>query len=154
MPLRHAWVLMFTCLGCSVRASEVAVINPSHIGSHAFRGELPGGVKFLGTMIVTVDTIVPRPRDGECRVATRAPSRQYLVYECAIAGASNVMVALDRVSPLQRSTWGVTASVRKSRTVCTNWRTWENGTRTCTQSHQEEYFERANLQGPLIIGPP
>jgi hypothetical protein len=156
MPSRHEWIglLLVPCLGCAARASDVAATNPSHIGSHPFRAELPGGVKFLGTMIVTEDTIVPRPQDGECRPAAGVPNRQYLVYECAISGASNVMVALDLTSPLRRSTWGVAANVRKSRSVCTSWRTWENGTRTCTRSQQEEYFEKAQLQGPLIMSPP
>jgi hypothetical protein len=156
MPLRHAWsgLMLVTCLGCAARATEMATINPLPIGSYPFRAELPGGVKFHGMMIVTEDTIVPRPQDGECRPAAGAPSRQHLVYQCAIAGASNVMVSLDRISPLRRSTWGVEAAVRKSRSVCTNWRTWENGTRTCTQSSPEDYFERTNVQGLLIIGPP
>lgn len=140
--------------GCATHQAGLPAMNPAYVGNHAFRAELPGGIKFMGTVIVTEDTIVARPADGECRLAAGAPSRQHLVYECAIPGATNVMVALDRASPLRRSTWGLVANVRKSRSVCTNWRTWENGTRTCTQSQPEEYFERTQLQGPLIMGPP
>lgn len=129
-------------------------IPATSIGQHAFRAELPGGAMFAGLMVVTEDTMVPRPSEGECRVATTNPNRQHFVYTCTIPGTPDVMLALDRTNPLRRSTWGVTASVRKTRQKCTDYRTWENGTRTCTRSEPEEYFDSVQVQGTLQVTPP
>jgi hypothetical protein len=106
-------------------------------------------------VVITGDTVVPRPTDGECRVAPSvAAGRQHFVYECAVPGVSGIMLAFDRVNPLRRSTWGLSTTVRKTRAVCTGWRTWENGTRSCTRTEPEEYFDKVQLQGTLVFGPP
>jgi hypothetical protein len=147
-------VLVASVSGCAGRTSQPAALSPSQIGTHAFQAELPGGVRYTGTVTVTEDTIVARPAHGECRLASTGTSRQQIVYECVVPGAPNVILALDRANPVRRSTWGMETTVRKSRSICTAWRTWENGTRTCTRSEPEEYFEKARLAGTLMMVPP
>jgi len=140
-------------------AANASMASPSHssavVGQHAFSASLPGGVKLAGILVVTGDTIVPRPTDGECRLASpTAVSRQHVVYECSIPGVSGIMLAFDRVNPVRRSTWGLATTVRKTRDVCREWRTWENGARTCTRTTPEDYFERAQSRGQLTVVPP
>lgn len=157
MRTRHSLGVALVTTACAstgaVPASS-ATIPATSVGQHAFRAELPGGTMFAGVMIVTEDTIVPRPDDGECRISATNPNRQRFVYACSLPGTPEVLLALDRASPLRRSTWGLVTPVRKTRQKCTDYRTWENGTRTCTRSEPEEYFDQVQVSGTLQVTPP
>lgn len=53
--------------------------------------------------------------------------------------------------PVRRSTWSVTMPVRKQRDVCVEFRTWENGTQTCTRNVPAEYIEQVKMSGELVV---
>lgn len=139
--------------GCASHGGAPSVPAGRGPGQHAFTADLPNGVAFRGVLVVTEDTIVPRPADGECRPAPGASGRTHIVYECGTAGVTGILLAFDRGNPLRRSTWGLATRVRKTRSICTEWRTWENGNRSCTRTEPEEYFESERLQGAVVITP-
>ena len=104
-----------------------------------------------GLLDVSLDTIVVRSEAAPCRVMAEQSSRAALLYECGVPGTPGVRLSLDRRHPVRRSTWSVMMPVRKKRDVCVAYRTWENGTQTCTRSVPEEYIEQTRVSGELVV---
>lgn len=148
-------VVVASCLalgtGCGARRSLDDVTPFAEFGRYAFVATMPGGQRLTGTLDVAPDTLVARGAANECKVATTQPSGDYLAYDCVLAGTSGVSLLIDRRSPARKSTWNATTQVSKKRDVCTDYRTWENGSRSCIRSEPQEYFERVRVQGSLTV---
>lgn len=107
--------------------------------------------RVTGLIDVALDTMVARSESAPCTRATVQPDRNQLVYECPAPGTAGVKLSLDRRHPVRNSKWSYFASVLKTRDVCTAFRTWENGTRTCTRSTPEQYVEQVLRSGELVV---
>jgi len=143
----------FLALGaaCGARRPMEDVTPFAEFGRYAFVAAMPGGHRVTGTLDVAPDTLVARASSTDCRVAATQPSGDYLAYECMVPGTAGVNLHIDRRSPSRKSTWNAVTQVSKKRDVCLDYRTWENGTRTCIRSEPQEYFERVRVQGPLVV---
>jgi hypothetical protein len=148
-------IVVIICLavaGCAQKGATADVTPaPDAAGRYAFTAEIATGQRLAGTIDVAPDTVIVRPAGVECKVASRQQSTDQLAYDCVVPGTNGVSLVIDRRSPLRRSTWVQSTQVAKKRDVCTQFRTWENGTRTCEVSTPEEYFEVVKKQGPLVI---
>ena len=82
------------------------------------------------------------------------PGREVLVYECQLPGTTGINLQIDRRNPSRKSRWSLLTQVTKKRDICTEYRTWENGTRTCARSMPEEYLEKVRVEGSLVVTPP
>ena len=154
MPfLRTVAVVALLALGtaCGARRQVDDVPSIVDFGRYAFVATIPGGQRLTGTLDVAPDTVIARAASSECRVATAHPSGDFLAYDCVVPGTNGVNLFIDRRSPARKSTWAIITQVSKKRDVCTDYRTWENGTRTCIRSTPQEYFERVRVQGPLVV---
>lgn len=121
------------------------------MGRYGFVADVPGGQRLTGTLDVTPDTLLARVTNVECKVSPQQQNGDLLAYDCAVPGTPSVNLLIDRRNPTKKSTWAVVTQVAKKRDVCVAWRTWENGSRTCTRSEPEEYFERVRVQGALVV---
>ena len=121
------------------------------MGRYGFVADVPGGQRLTGTLDVMPDTLVARVTNVECKVSAQQTNRDFLAYDCAIPGTPGVNLLIDRRNPIKKSTWAVVAQVSKKRDVCVAWRTWENGSRSCTLRQPEEYIERVRVQGALVV---
>ena len=152
---RRFTAALTTCLvagGCSARQGPGGADLPlEELGRFSFAIETRDGVRMTGLLDVSLDTIVARSETAPCRVMAEQSSSSALTYECGVPGTPGVRLSLDRRHPVRRSTWSVTMPVRKKRDVCVAWRTWENGTQTCTRSVPEEYTENTRVTGELIV---
>lgn len=121
------------------------------MGRYGFVADVPGGQRLTGTLDVMPDTLVARVTNVECKVNAQQTNRDFLAYDCAVPGTPSVNLLIDRRNPIKKSTWAVVAQVSKKRDVCVAWRTWENGSRSCTLRQPEEYIERVRVQGALVV---
>ena len=121
------------------------------MGRYGFVADLPGGQRLTGTLDVMPDTLLARVTNVECKVSPQQPNGDFLTYDCAVPGTPSVNLMIDRRNPTKKSTWAAVTQVAKKRDVCVAWRTWENGSRTCTRSEPDEYFERVRVQGALVV---
>jgi hypothetical protein len=137
--------------GCGARRPVEDVTPFAEFGRYAFVATMPGGQRLTGTLDVAPDTLVARAASTECKVAATQPSGDYLAYECLVPGTTGVNLLIDRRNPSRKSTWNTLTQVSRRRDVCNEYRTWENGTRTCIRSTPEEYFERVRVQGALVV---
>lgn len=146
-------VVSFLALGiaCGARRPADDVSSIAAFGRYAFVATIPGGQRLTGTLDVAPDTLIARAASFECRVAPAQPSADFLAYDCVVPGTTGLSLLIDRRNPARKSTWAAITQVSKKRDVCTDYRTWENGTRTCIRSTPQEYFERVRLQGPLVV---
>ena len=144
-------VLLALCTACGARRQVDDVPSIAEFGRYAFVATIPGGQRLTGTLDVAPDTLIARAASSECRVAPEQPSGDFLSYDCVVPGTNGVSLFIDRRSPARKSTWAIITQVSKKRDVCTEYRTWENGTRTCIRSAPQEYFERVRVQGPLVV---
>src|SRR5687768_1527651 len=150
---RSARVLLTTVLAvmaCKARQDPVTESPLSDLGRFSFVVEGRDVGRMTGLLDVTLDTIVARSEMAPCRVVPEK-DRAYLAYECAAPGTTGVRLTLDRRNPVRRSTWSILTPVRKKRDVCVAFRTWENGTRTCTRTMPEEYIEQVRRAGDLVV---
>ena len=152
---RYATAVFTTSLvaaACSpqrqVDASEPPVAD---LGRFSFAIETREGVRMTGLLDVGADTIVARSESAPCQVMPDRSTSAAISYECKAPGTSGVRLSLDRRNPVRRSTWSVLTPVRKRRDACTQYRTWENGTRTCVASMPEEYIERVLVSDKLVV---
>ena len=134
-----------------MRAATGIAPGSDPYGRYPFTAEVATGQRLTGTIDIGPDTVVARPTGVECRVSPGQPSSDQLAYDCVLPGTNGVSLVIDRRSPLRRSQWVQSTQVTKKRDVCTQWRTWENGTRTCERSTPEEYFELVKRQGPIVV---
>ena len=155
MPTRRSigQGLMAACaLGaCSARQAPATELPDEGLGRYGFVAEASEGRRMTGILSVTRDTIVVQPDGTSCRVAKEQANSSHLVYECLFPGTAGLHLSIDRRSPVRRSTWAVFLPIRRVRDVCILYRTWENGTRTCTQYIPEEYIEQVRRTGPLVV---
>lgn len=139
-------------VGCASRQTPGEVDVPvEELGRFSFAIETRDGVRMSGLLDVSLDTIVVRSELAPCRTVAGQSTSTALTYECAVPGTPGVRLLLDRRHPVRRSTWSVTMPVRKKRDVCVAFRTWENGTQTCTRSVPEEYIEQVKVSGELAV---
>jgi hypothetical protein len=137
---------------CSTQRGVEASNPPvAEVGRYSFTLETRDGVRMTGLLDVGADTIVARSESAPCRVMAERSTSAAIAYECQVAGTSGVRLSLDRRHPVRRSTWSVLTPVRKKRDVCLEYRTWENGTRTCVTSMPEEYTEQVLVSGELVV---
>jgi hypothetical protein len=146
--------LVLGALACG--ASRPAPPGPEAValdamGRYGFVADVPGGQRLTGTLDVMTDTLLARVTNLECKVSPQQTNRDFLAYDCAVPGTPSVNLLIDRRNPTKKSTWAVVTQVSKKRDVCVAWRTWENGSRSCTLSQPEEYFERVRVQGALVV---
>jgi len=139
------------CSGAATRAATGITPGSDPYGRYPFTAEIATGQHLTGTIDIGPDTVIARPNGVECRVAPGQPSSDQLAYDCVLSGTNGVSLVIDRRSPLRRSQWVQSTQVSKKRDICTQWRTWENGSRTCEMSKPEEYFELVKRQGPLVV---
>jgi hypothetical protein len=155
MPVtRSRYALLVAILlvqACRSRQGSGEVVPLEDVGRFSFLVEARDGVRMTGWLDVTLDTIVARSESAPCRFVAEQADRTHLPYECAAPGTSGVRLLLDRRYPLRRSTWSVVTPVRRKRDVCVAFRTWENGTRTCTRTMPEEYIEQVRQAGELVV---
>lgn len=144
-------VLLALATACGARRQANDVPSIAEFGRYAFVATIPGGQRLTGTLDVAPDTVVARVASSECRVAPTQPSSDFLAYDCVVSGTTGVNLLIDRRSPARKSTWATITQVSKKRDVCSEYRTWENGTRSCIRSTPQEYFERVRVQGPLVV---
>jgi hypothetical protein len=144
-------ILVWSVIGCgSSRRAETDVVTADY-GRYSFVAEASTDVRVTGVLLLAQDTIVPQPSGTMCRVAANQPSTDNLLYDCQIAGDAKFMLSIHRRNPLRRSMWVMVTPTRRTRQACIAWRTWENGTRTCTRSVPEEYIEQVRSTGNIII---
>jgi hypothetical protein len=153
MPFRLAAVVSVLLFGiaCGARRPVDDVVPFAELGRYAFMAPIPGGQRLAGTLDVAPDTLIARANSVDCRVASTQPSGDYLAYECTVPGTTGVDLFIDRRNPTRTSRWATTTRVVKKRDVCIDYRTWENGTRTCIRSEPQEYFERVRVEGSLVV---
>lgn len=144
-------VAIALCAACSARKESDTEVPVVDLGRYSFVVEAREGVRMAGTLTITRDTILAQPSGTTCRLPTEQPSSAHIVYECQVPGTSGLQLSIDRRSPLRRSTWAVVLPVRRTREVCSAWRTWENGTRSCTRKTAEEYIEQVRQTGGLVV---
>jgi hypothetical protein len=138
--------------GCASRQTPGDVEIPlEELGRFSFAIETRDGVRMSGLLDVSLDTIVARSELAPCRVTAEQSTSAAFTYECRVPGTPGVKLLLDRRHPVRRSTWSVLMPVRKKRDVCVAFRTWENGTQTCTRSVPEEYIEQVKVSGELVV---
>ena len=156
MTLWKCAAVLFTtsvvAMACSTKR-QVETFGPptTELGRFAFAIETRDGVRMTGLLDVGVDTIVARSEAAPCRVMTERATSTAISFECMVPGTSGVRLSVDRRRPVRRSTWSVLTPVRKKRDVCLEYRTWENGTRTCVTSMPEEYIEQVLVSGELVV---
>ena len=151
---RCATTLLATSVltACSAqRQVDTANAPITELGRYSFAIETRDGVRMTGLLDVGVDTIVARSEAAPCRVMADLSTTAAISYECKAPGTSGVRLLLDRRHPVRRSTWSVLTPVRKKREVCLEYRTWENGTRTCVTSMPEEYIEQVVVSDKLVV---
>lgn len=141
-------------IACGTRRPPDYEVQSISFGRFAFVADLPGGQRLTGTIDVAPDTVVARTAAGECRVSPSQPGREVLVYECQLPGTTGINLQIDRRNPSRKSRWSLLTQVTKKRDICTEYRTWENGTRTCARSMPEEYLEKVRVEGSLVVTPP
>ena len=139
------------CAGPATRAATGIAPGSDPYGRYPFSAEVATGQRLTGTIDIGPDTVIARPTGVECRVSPGQPSSDQLAYDCVLPGTNGVSLVIDRRSPLRRSQWVQSTQVSRKRDVCTQWRTWENGTRTCEKSTPEEYFELVKRRGPIVV---
>jgi hypothetical protein len=137
--------------GCSARRVVDDSLQPTDFGRFTFVAVLAGGQRLTGTIDVAPDTIIARTATVMCHVSPSQASAALLAYECEVPGVSGLSLLIDRRNPVRKSTWTAMTQVTKTRNICTEYRTWENGTRTCERSMPQEYFERVRTQGPIVV---
>ncbi|HEX6943797.1 MAG TPA: hypothetical protein VF128_12780 [Gemmatimonadaceae bacterium] len=133
------------------RQVDASVLPAAELGRFSFAIETRDGIRMTGLLDVSADTVVARLESAPCRVMAERSSNAAISYECKVPGTSGVRLSLDRRYPLRRSTWSVLTPVRRRRDVCTEYRTWENGTRSCVTSMPEEYIEQVFVTGELVV---
>jgi hypothetical protein len=132
---------------------HVDLVDPpvAELGRFAFAIETRDGVRMKGVLDVSVDTIVARSESAPCRLMAEHSTGTAITYECGVPGTPGLRLLLDRRHPVRRSSWSLMTPVRKKRDVCVAYRTWENGTQTCTRSVPEEYIEQVRVTGELVV---
>ena len=123
----------------------------NELGRFSFAIETRDGVRMNGLLDVSTDTIVARSESAPCRHMAEQSTSTAITYECGVPGTPGLRLSLDRRHPIRRSSWSVMTPVRKKRDVCVAYRTWENGTQTCTRSVPEEYIEQVRVTGELVV---
>lgn len=144
-------VTLLVVPACGARRDPGGVLSVEEFGRFSFLVESRDGIRMTGWLDVTLDTIVARSESAPCRFVAEQPDRTRITYECASPGTSGVRLSLDRRHPVRRSIWSVSTPVRKKRDVCVAFRTWENGTRTCTRTMPEEYIDQVRQTGELVV---
>ena len=152
---RRAATLLATTLvatGCGARRQVDPVALPvAEQGRFSFAIETRDGVRMKGLLDVSADTIVARSESAPCRHMAEQSTSAAITYECGVPGTQGLRLSLDRRNPVRRSSWSLMTPVRKKRDVCVAYRTWENGTQTCTRSVPEEYIEQVRVTGELVV---
>lgn len=146
-----AAVALAALVACATGPRRGDALSEPEFGQFTFAVEATDAIRLTGQLVVTPDTILPMPKGTTCRVAPQQPSVEHLAYECVSPGTSGILLVLDRRSPVRRSTWSVVVAVRKTRDACIAWRTWENGTRTCTSTMPEDYTEQVRRTGAIVV---
>lgn len=132
---------------------QVDSVDPptAELGRFAFAVETRDGVRMKGVLDVSVDTIVARSESAPCRLMAEHSTGTAITYECDVPGTPGMRLSVDRRHPVRRSSWSLLTPVRRKRDVCVAYRTWENGTQTCTRSMSEEYIEQVRVTGDLLV---
>lgn len=142
----------FVAAACSTSRRVDAVDLPAaELGRFSFAIETRDGVRVKGVLDISPDTMVARSESSPCRHMAEQSTSAAITYECGVPGTSGLRLSLDRRHPVRRSSWSVMTPVRKKRDVCVAYRTWENGTQTCTRSMPEEYIEQVRVTGQLMV---
>jgi hypothetical protein len=149
-PSTNRLLLVMLSLAACYAPQRHFAIPLEEVGRYSFLVETPEGTRVNGTLDIALDTIVARSEAAPCRVVSEQ-SRQRLAYECAAPGTAGIRLMIDRRHPVTNSSWAYFTPVRKRRDVCTSWRTWEDGTRTCERSMPEEYIEQVWRTGDLVV---
>ena len=137
---------------CSAaRPADLVDLPVPEFGRFSFAIETRDGVRMKGLLDVSTDTIVARSESAPCRHMAEQSTSTAITYECGVPGTPGMRLSLDRRHPIRRSSWSVMTPVRKKRDVCVAYRTWENGTQTCTRSVPEEYIEQVRVTGDLVV---
>ena len=149
---RALFTMSVVAAACSPQR-QVDVADPpvAEVGRFSFAIETRDGIRMTGLLDVGADTIVARSEAAPCRVMPERSTTAAVSYECKAPGTPGVRLSLDRRAPVRRSTWSVLTPVKKRRDVCTEYRTWENGTRTCVTSMPEEYIEQVLVTDKLVV---
>ena len=147
---------LFTASILAVACSKPRAADPldppvAESGRFSFAVESRDGVRMKGVLDVSADTIVARSESAPCRHMAEQSTSAAITYECGVPGTPGLRLSLDRRYPVRRSSWSVMVPVRKKRDVCAVYRTWENGTQTCTRSTPEEYIEQVRVTGQLVV---
>ena len=148
--INHLLLVMLSLSACHAPQRDFA-IPLEEVGRYSFMVETREGTRVNGTLDIALDTIVARSEAAPCRVMSDQPDRLRLTYECAAPGTAGIRLLIDRRHPVTNSSWSYFTPVRKRRDVCTSWRTWEDGTRTCERSMPEEYIEQVWRTGDLVV---
>lgn len=144
-------LLVIAACGAPRRQEDLGGIEIEELGRFNFLVETREGTRVTGLIDVALDTIVARSESAPCSRATAQPDRNQLIYECAAPGTTGIRLSLDRRHPVRNSKWAYFTTVTKTRDVCTAYRTWENGSRTCTRSTPEQYLEQVWRSGDLVV---
>jgi hypothetical protein len=147
--MRSMCLLIVLLLACTARQPSLDEYPPEVFGRFPFVLQTREGIRMTGVLDVAPDTMVVRSESATCRVA-QAQSEATLTYECNASG-TNMRILLNRRYPTRRSTWSYLASVKKKRDVCVMFRTLESGSRQCTATMPEEYFEQEWRSGELVV---
>ena len=143
---------IFVVTACSTPRQVDSVDLPvAELGRFSFAIETRDGVRMNGVLDVSADTIVARSEAAPCRHMAEQSTSSAITYECGVPGTPGMRLLLDRRHPVRRSSWSLMTPVRKKRDVCVAYRTWENGTQTCTRSVPEEYIEQVRVTGELVV---
>ena len=145
------WLMLFVAACSAPKREEDFAIPMGELGRFNFLVETREGTRVTGLIDVALDTIVARSESAPCSRATQQPDRNHLVYECAAPGTAGIRLSLDRRHPVRSSKWSYFTPVMKTRDVCTAFRTWEDGRRTCTRSTPEQYVEQVWRSGELVV---
>jgi len=145
-------LFMLVVAACAAPSRQEDLDVPiEELGRFKFLVETREGTRVTGLIDVALDTLVARSESAPCSRATEQPNRNQLVYECAAPGTSGIRLSLDRRHPIRNSKWAYFTPVMKTRDVCTAYRTWEDGRRTCTRSTPEQYVEQVWRSGELVV---
>ena len=153
--LRFSRLLIAALFACS--AKQPSLDNtpeepPAELlfGRFTFLVQTRDNIRMTGILDIAPDTMVVRGESATCRVAPEQSSETNLTYECNPSG-TNLRILLNRRNPTRRSTWSYVAPVRRKRDVCVMFRTLESGSRQCTATMPEEYFEQVTRSGELVV---
>jgi hypothetical protein len=111
-----------------------------------------GHYEMRGVLFVLPDTILVKPNNEFCQLPRETPSQETMRYECVgIQDYDHVLLRIDRRSPLTSSKWTAYYTVRRQRTVCSQYTVNSRGQRVCVAYRTETYEEPQTLTGVLRV---